>query len=61
MTTTGSTPPPGQPRGLYQAQDAQGHPTEGFGHAQTAEEAMQAIAALQQPPLSLVQLLTSGQ
>ena len=60
MTTTGTTPPPGQPRWLYQAQDAQGRPTEGFVHAQTAEEAMQAIAALQQPPLTQVQLHTSG-
>ena len=46
MTTTGTTAPPGQPRWLYQAQDAQGRPTEGSVHAQTAEEAMQAIAAL---------------
>lgn len=62
MTTTGTTPPPppGQPRWLYQAQDAQGRPTEGFVHAQTAEEALQAIAALQQPPLTQVQLHTSG-
>ena len=60
MTTTGTTPPPGQPRWLYPAQDAQGRPTEGFVHAQTAEEAMQAIAALQQPPLTQVQLHTSG-
>lgn len=60
MTTTGTAPPTGQPRWLYQAQDAQGRPTEGFVHAQTAEEAMQAIAALQQPPLTQVQLHTSG-
>ena len=42
-----------KPRWLYQAQDANGQPTEGFVHATTAEEALQ-------PPLSQVRLHSSG-
>ncbi len=49
----------GKPRWLYQAQDANGQPTEGFVHATTAEEALQAVHALQ-PPLSQVRLHSSG-
>ena len=49
----------GKPRWLYQAQDANGQPTEGFVHATTAEEALQAVNALQ-PPLSQVRLHSSG-
>ncbi|CAN7607684.1 hypothetical protein [Acidovorax sp. Leaf78] len=60
MNTAPPTQPPShQPRWLYQAQDVRGQPTEGFVHAATAEEALQAIAA-QQPPLSQVQLHTSS-
>lgn len=47
------------PRWLYAARDAQGRSVEGFVHARTAQDALQAVAALQ-PPLSDVQLHTSG-
>ncbi|MDH4416215.1 MAG: hypothetical protein QE485_03225 [Acidovorax sp.] len=43
---TSSPSASGKPRWLYQAQDANGQPTEGFVHATTAEEALQAITAL---------------
>lgn len=47
------------PRWLYAARDAQGRTVEGFVHAASADDAMQAVHALQ-PPLSDVQLHTSG-
>ena len=47
------------PRWLYAARDAQGRTVEGFVHARSAEDALQAVHALR-PPLSEVQLHTSG-
>lgn len=47
------------PRWLYEARDEQGRTVQGFVHARTAQDAMQAVGALQ-PPLSHVQLHTSG-
>lgn len=59
MNTTQTAAQESQPRWLYQASDGKGRPIEGFVHAKTAEEAFQAIAAIQ-PPLSHIQLHTSG-